>query len=221
VIEVDTLPKFVRGLDANVARWRMGVKFASRNVPSVFGKPHANEIIIENAFPQGVGGYVELTPPKGWQMEPRRIDFKLAADESAARPFAALLPFDASSGKAPIRADFVVDAERQYRFSVYLELNVGDGQIELETNTRLEEDGSLIVEQRMTNHSPSLVDFKCLLYAPGRRRQRTQVFRLGSNADVKIYRYPDGVQLLGSELWLRAEEVNGSRVLNHRFVVEQ
>ena len=28
-------------------------------------------------------------------------------------------------------------------------------------------------------------------------------------------------QLLGAELWLRAEEVNGSRVLNHRFVVEQ
>ena len=73
----------------------------------------------------------------------------------------------------------------------------------------------------MVNHSPTLVDFKCLLYAPGRRRQRMQVFRLGGSPDVKIYRYPDGAQLLGAELWLRAEEVNGSRVLNHRFVVEQ
>jgi hypothetical protein len=38
---------------------------------------------------------------------------------------------------------------------------------------------------------------------------------------VKIYRYPEGAQLLGSELWLRAEEIDGFRVINHRFVVEQ
>jgi hypothetical protein len=47
------------------------------------------------------------------------------------------------------------------------------------------------------------------------------VFRLGSSPDVKIYRYPDGAQLLGAEFWLRAQEVDGARVLNHRFVVEQ
>jgi hypothetical protein len=176
---------------------------------------------IRNAFPQGVGGHVEIIGPEGWQISPRKIDFKLGADETLAGRFDVALPFDASSGNAPLRADFVVDAERQYRFSVFLELNVGDGQVELETSTRLDDDGTLIVEQRMINHSDTLVDFKCLLYAHGRRRQRTQVFRLGGSQDVKIYRYPDGAELLGSELWLRAEEVKGSRVLNHRFVVEQ
>jgi hypothetical protein len=221
VIEVETLPKFVRGLEPRVARWRMAAKFASRNVPSVFGKPHPNQLHLQNTFGQGVGGHVELFGPKGWQLMPAKIDFKLAADEVLARPFESQLPFDASSGRAPIRADFVVDAERQYRFSMFLDLNVGDDQIALETNTRLEQDGSLIVEQRMTNHSSSQVDFKCLLYAPGRRRQRTQVLRLGGNPDVKIYRYPEGAQLLGSELWLRAEEIDGFRVINHRFVVEQ
>ena len=221
VIEVETLPKFVRGLNPSIARWRMGAKFADGNVPSVFGKPHPNRLNIRNEFPAGVGGYVELVGPKGWQLSPQRIDFKLGADEEVARPFDASLPFDANSGPAPIRADFVVDADQQYRFSAYLELNVGDGEIELETTTRLDEDGTLAVEQRMVNHSSSLVDFKCLLYAPGRRRQRTQVFRLGANPDVKIYRLPNGAQLLGGELWLRIEEVDGARVLNHRFVVEQ
>jgi hypothetical protein len=221
IIEVEPLPRFVVGVNPYIARWRMTAKFATNHVPSVFGETHGNEIKIENTFPQGVGGTVELVAPEGWQISPSRIDFKLAAGESIARPFEIALPFDASSGHAPIRADFVVEADRQYRFSVFKQLTVGDDVVQLETTTRLEGDGSLIVEQRMTNHGDSLIDFKCLLYAPGRRRQRTQVFRLGNSPDVKIYRYPDGAQLLGAELWLRAQEVDGSRVLNHRFIVEQ
>jgi hypothetical protein len=188
-------------------------------VPSVFGTAHPNGIELTNAFNQGVGGTVELSAPEGWQITPQKIDFKLAAGETVVRPFEISLPFDATSGAAPLRADFSVDADRLYRFSVDRELIVGDGLVQIETATRLEDDGTLIIEQRMVNHSPQLVDFKCHLSAPGRRRQRTQVFRLGASTDAKVYRYPHGSQLLGAELWLRAEEVNGSRVLNHRFIV--
>lgn len=220
-IDVDALPKFILGINASVARWSMETKFAVPHVPSIFGKSHPNRLEIRNTFPQGVGGTVRLVAPKGWQISPERIEFKLAVGETVAKPFEVSLPFDASGGAAAIRADVVVDADRQYRFSVDRELIVGDGEVEIETITRLDNDGALFVTQRMINHSPLPVDFKCLLYAPGRRRQRMQVFRLGANPDTKVYRYSNGAQLLGAEMWLRAEEVNGSRVVNHRFVVEQ
>ncbi len=202
VVAVGPLPKFVCGLSAHIACWRMSTRFTKLHVPSVFGKAHANQIEFRNCFPQGVGGTVTLVAPKGWSVSPPRIDFKLAAGETVVKPFDVSLPFDASSGLAPVRAEFTVDADRQYRFSTDRELIVGDGQVELETTTRLEADGTLVVEQRMVNHSPELVDFKCLLYAPGsgRRRQRLQVFRLGATPDVKTYRYPDGEQLVGAEL---------------------
>ncbi|HYO23700.1 MAG TPA: hypothetical protein VEQ85_02005, partial [Lacipirellulaceae bacterium] len=221
VVEVGAMPKFVLGLNASIARWGMAVRLTELHVPSIFGKAHANSIELTNTFNQGVGGTVELIGPKGWQITPPRIDFKLAAGESVVKPFEISLPFDASSGVAPLRVNFSVDVDRTYAFGIDRELIVGDGQVHIETTTRLEEDGSLIIEQRMVNQSMSLVDFKCLLYAPGRRRQRMQVFRLGGSPDTKIYRYTDGAELVGAELWLRAEEVNGSRVLNHRFVVEQ
>jgi hypothetical protein len=221
VIEVEPLPRFVVGVNPQIARWRLAAKFGTKHVPSVFGESHPNKLFIHNTFPQGVGGTVELVGPEGWQISPTRIDFKLAANETISRPFEVSLPFDASSGRAPVRADFTVEADRQYRFSVFRDLSVGDGEIELETNTRVEDDGSLVVEQRMVNHGDKLVDFKCLLYAPGRRTQRTQVFRLGGNPDVKLYRFPEGAQLLGAEFWLRAQEVDGSRVLNNRFELKQ
>ena len=159
--------------------------------------------------------------PEGWHILPEKIDFKLAAGETSSRPFEIALPFDANSGTAQVRIDFVVAADREYHFRVYRELSVGVGDVEIEVHTRLDNDGSLVVEQQMINHSEKNVDFKCLLYANGRRRQRKQVFRLGDSQDIKIYRYPHGSQLIGTELWLRAEEMNGSRVLNHRFVAEQ
>lgn len=221
IVKVDRLPRFVLGLNPAVAKWRMDTRFALEHVPSVFGAAHNNKLLLHNAFPQGVSGTIEIVGPDGWQITPGRSDFKLAADEKFAKPIQVTLPFDATSGTSPVRIDFTVDGERQYRFSVYRDMKVGDGQLELDTYTRLEEDGTLVVEQRMVNFNPEQLDFKCQLYAPGRRRQRAQVTRLGESPDVKIYRYPNGAELVGAEFWLRAQEVDGGRVLNHRFTVEQ
>ncbi|QDT71985.1 COG1470 family protein [Lacipirellula limnantheis] len=221
LVKVDRLPRFVLGLNPYVARWRMETRFAAKHVPSIFGAAHNNKLQLHNSFPQGVSGMVEIVGPEGWQITPARSDFKLAAGESFAKPIQVTLPFDATGGTSPVRIDFVVDGERQYRFSVYRNLIVGDGQLELDTYTRLEEDGTLVVEQRMVNFNSDPLDFKCQLYAPGRRRQRAQVTRLGPSPDVKVYRYPNGAELIGAEFWLRAQEIDGGRVLNHRFTVEQ
>ena len=221
IIPVGSAPKFILGLNRFVAKWRMNMQFTARNIPSVFGTEHANQVALTNPFSQGAGGSVTLTTPENWQILPGRIDFKLSAQEQSRRPFQIVLPFDANSGNALLRADFDILADKKYQFSVYRELVVGDEFIELELHTRLDKKGSLIVEQRMVNHADELVDFKCLLYAPGRRQQRMQVFRLGHSHDTKTYTYQNGHSLIGTELWLRAEELGGDRVLNHRIIVEQ
>ena len=222
VIHAAPLPCFVTGVNPHIARWRMAVNFATPHVPSIFGKAHPNELKIRNEFPQGVGGFARIRAPEGWQVAPDKIEFKLGEGHTESKPFEVSLPFDANSGDTPIQVDFTVEAERHYQFTVYRKLDVGDGFVECTIHTRLQEDGTLLVEQTMINRGPALVDFKCILYPPtGWRRQRTQVFRLGSRADVKIYEFPNGAELLGSEFWLRAEEVNGLRVINRRFLAQQ
>ncbi|MBX3424798.1 MAG: hypothetical protein KF688_03875 [Pirellulales bacterium] len=221
LLHADVMPSFVIGVHREIALWRMAVKFETQHVPSVFGKTHLNAIEIVNPFPQGVGGYVQIKAPTGWEVSPEKIEFKIGEGHKVVRPFEILLPFDANSGDAHVEANFVVEADRRYEFGVYRTLNVGDGLVECEIHTRLQEDGTLLVEQRMINRGAELVDFKCMLYATGRRRQRAQVFRLGARTDVKIYEYPNGAELLGTEFWLRAEEVNGLRVINRRFLAEQ
>jgi hypothetical protein len=220
LIEVDRMPIFVRGLNPAMAKIRMSTRFQNRSVPSIFGKGHPNKLFFTNAFPQGVGGAVRVVAPAGWSVSPDRIDFKLGNDATGERDFEISLPFDANSGVVPVRIDFDLTADQNYRFSVYRELIVGDGRLDVDIHSRLEENGDLVIEQRMINHAPELVDFKCLLYAPDRRRQRLQVFRLGGSPDVKVYRYQDAEDLVGAEMWLRMEEIDGPRVLNYRFTVE-
>ena len=224
VLEVTSLPKFVTGINAAIARMRLSAKFIETTIPSVFEMAHSNQIELVNTFDQGVGGTVRIVGPEGWQIVPDRIDFKLAAGDKAKRPFQIVLPFDATSGETPLRVDFEVNADKPYFFSVYRTLNVGDKNIELELTTRLADDGTLVVEQRMINHGIKPVDFKCFLYAPGseRRRQRMQVFQLTNNWDIKTYTYAHGEDLIGEELLLRVEELGGERrVLNHRVIVEE
>jgi hypothetical protein len=46
-----------------------------------------------------------------------------------------------------------------------------------------------------------------------------QITRLGRGEDRKIYVLPDAESLRGKELWLRAEQVDGLRVLNYKWTV--
>jgi hypothetical protein len=216
-IEVGPLPTFITGINEDVTRWRMAVRFAEQRMPSVFGKAHQNALYMKNNFAQGAGGEVRLNTPNEWKTFPQTINFKLALGEELPKPFEVTLPFSASSGQQEIRLDFDINIDRHYRFSVYRELDVGLGDVVVELTTKLDEQGFLIVEQRMSNHLDRIVDFKCLLHAPGRRRQSNQVFRLGRGQDIKRYRYANGSELVGKELWLRAEELGGQRILNYRF----
>ena len=220
VLEVDSLPKFVVGLDPQIAKWRMQVRFTEDSIPSVMGFEHTNRLMMTNTFSQGAGGSVQLTGPEGWQILPDHLNFKLSASESVRRPFQIILPFNANSGIATLQAEFNFTAGRPYRFNIFRDLKVGDQEIEIELDTRINEKGMLVVEQRMINHSAKLTDFKCLLRAEGHKTQRMQVFRLGNSYDLQTYVFPNGKQLVGTNLSLRAEEVGGSRVLNHRITIE-
>jgi hypothetical protein len=237
VIEVGPVPTFVLGLSEPVLRWRMALRFEHDHVESIFAKPHPNAIQFQNFFAQGVGGTISIVPQTKeehlerddktaegrslasdrWSIEPPDGTFNLGIREKKSFPFEVRLK-NAIFGEQPMRVDFVVDAEEQYRFSVYRTMWVGTGDVTIDIKTHLDKEGMLIVEQMMTNNSNRPVDFKCNLFAKGHRRQRSQVYRLGPTIDRKVYRYPNGAELVGKELTLEAEEIGGERVLKYRFV---
>ena len=220
VVPIDVLPTFVTGVHPAVARWRLAAGFADARLPSILGQAHRNAVRIKNTFPLGVRGRLRLVVPSQWHVAPQVVDFNLAAGESIERPIVITLPYHANSGSHDVRLDFEVTGDRAYQFSVYRRLQVGLGDVQLEVATRLRQDGYLVVEQRIINQSDTAVSFNSNLFVPNRRRMRGQVLRLGQGQNVQTYLLSDGEALLGKWLWIRADEIGGSRVLSRRFVAE-
>lgn len=238
-IEVGPTPTFLLGLHEAIARWRMSVQFEKRQVPSISSKPHHNSLHFKNFFPQGVGGSVKIVvlqdrggdtaggqeaaaatssfAPDRWTIEPPQATFQLAANADMKFPFDVKLK-SALYGKQPVRVDFTVEADEKFEFSVYCDMEVGTEDLTLDVKSHIDKDGTLVVEQFMTNSAPHLADFKCSLRAKRHRPQRMQVYRLGKNVDRKVYRLPDGSSLVGEEMLLELEELNGPRLLRYRFV---
>lgn len=231
-LQVSRLPTFVLGLHEAITRWRINVAFEAQRVPSVFGVPHSNSLKLANHFGQGVGGTVSIyvpdelndrrgsgVPNKRWSITPERGQFVIKSAGTFELPLEIKLD-EATYGRQPVRLDFELEADKAYKFSVWRDLFVGQDDIDIRLTTRIGDGGELIVEQWMANRASTPTDFKCLLYAPPNRRKRTQVFMLGSEGDTKIYEYAKGKELLGRELKLRAEEINGARTMIYRFIAE-
>ena len=131
-----------------------------------------------------------------------------------------VLDSNARTGLQPVRIDFDVTADRNFRFSVYRSIQVGLGDVMIELHTQLDSEQNLVVTQTLINQTDEFVSFDCLLFVPNRRRQRVQVLNLGRGRNTQQYFVPKGTELIGKTLWLRADEINGQRMLNYHLTVE-
>ena len=217
VLPIDTLPTFITGLSEAVARWQSAVAFENPQLSSVTGREQLVVLRLKNTFPQGVSGELTLHAPKSWGYDPRPTRFKVSAGEELQLPLPVTLMADANSGPQPVRLDFEVAG---YRFSVHRTLQLGLDDVQVEMTSQLKT-GSLVVEQHMTNLSDRPLSFQCVLFAPGRRRETRQILNLGRERTTLTFVLPDGEQLVGKKLFLRAEEIGGSRVLNYTLLAER
>lgn len=218
VLLVDQWPRFVEGISIPITRWRQKTQLAVGRLPIVYGRAQSNRLRWENTFAVPVSGEVTITTRSNWLTSPQRFVFQLAPGELAERDFAITLPLDAEAGRHPLRVDFHVVADRDYRFSSYHFVDVGLGHVYFQLTTHLDASGDLVVHQVLINETPDPVSFRCELFAPDRRRQFCQIDGQTTGRHTFVYRFPRGEELLGKTLWLRVEEIGGSRILNYRIV---
>jgi hypothetical protein len=119
--------------------------------------------------------------------------------------------------------EFELVADRPFKFSMFLPYRLGLGDVELQVVTRRTPDGRLEIEQQITNNTDPLeiLEFNCRLLIPGQIRQQHFVTRLGKGIDRRIYVVHGADALGGEDLLLRAEQVNGRRVLNYRIKIDE
>ncbi|MCE9528993.1 MAG: hypothetical protein K8R36_23345, partial [Planctomycetales bacterium] len=221
-IHVGTLPTFITGLDATVARFKLAAEFESPQVESVFSREQTIYLRLKNCFPQGMSGEVKLVPPAGWKlMDDQGSRFRLGAGEEFRLPIRIMLLAEASTGPQPLRLDFNLTSDRTYQFSVHRTLQLGLADVAIEMTSRLREDGFLEITQQLTNFTGKSLSFQCVLFTPGRRRETRQFVAPSSGQSPLLFLLEDGESLIGRKITLRAEERGGGRVLNYSLTAER
>jgi len=217
VIAVQQLPVFLVGLDGPITQWQLGVAFSPNRLASIPSALLPVTLELKNTFPQSISGRIKIRGPQNWYLEPRTAEFRLDPGASWKEQLEVALPNDVAGGRQMVRLDFEIQAERLYRFTMYRSLEVTLGDVLLEGQTALNNRGEMVVHQTLTNRGKKPAGFRCDLLAPDRRRQSTEVLIQPSSKSELKYCLPDGEQLLGKAIWLRAEEIDGPRVLNYRI----
>lgn len=220
VLSVGKMPLVIRGCSQAVARWRLAMNLESGRLASATGA-HREHIIGRNTFGQGVSGTVTLKVPAGWDVEPRVCPLEVGSGEAFRLPIQITLPANATLGTQKLTMDVEIDADRKYRFRVDRPLEIGLGDVEMFVVDRKLENGVLEIEQTLINRTSPLetLDFECSLFIPGSKRQNKLITRQGAGQCVKLYYAPNADAIKGQEIWLRAEQTNGRRVLNYRWTV--
>jgi hypothetical protein len=219
-IHVDTLPVIITGLNPHIAKWRMAFRYETAELASVFGQDQLANFRFTNTFPTGVSGKMTLHPPlRVWEVDPRVVQFKLASGKQQRAGVHVVLGANATSGRQAVPVRVELTADRTYAFVIYRDIHVGLGDVEIEMSASLDELGNLIVQQHLTNKTDEFVSFNCLLFVPGRRRERRQVFNLARGRTTNVFVLPQGSELVGRTLGLRAEEIGGARILNQHLTV--
>jgi hypothetical protein len=215
-IDVQRLPVFLTGLDDPITEWQLNVGFAPKSLPSIPTSTAAVVLELKNTLPRAVAAHVRIAPPRNWQVEPDSTEFRLEPGATWKLPLRVVLPNDVLAGPQMLALHFELQADRLYRFIAYRPIDVTGGDVDISGRALIDDRGQLIVRQTLENHGKTAVGFRCSLLAPGRRRRRTEVIVPPHAKSESIYSLSDGSELLGKPLWLRAEEINGPRVLNYR-----
>jgi hypothetical protein len=221
LVRAQASPVIVRNCSPGIARWYLALRFEKGRLASEYGQ-HEEAVLGVNSFPQGVSGVATLKMPRQWVLEPGQWTFQAGVNEPFRLPTLLTFPSDAALGTFPTQIDFEISADRPYRFTVHLPYRLGLEDLDVLVSSRLLPDGRLEVEQRIINSTQpvEVFNFNCQLFIPGRVRQKQFVTRLGQGEDKRSYYLEDGASLIGQELWLRCEQVDGLRVLNHRLTVK-
>jgi len=216
-IAIEQLPIFLSGLDGPVTQWQLGVALSPNRLPSIPSAMATVTMNLTNTLPQSIAGHVSIRGPKNWYIEPRTAEFRLDPGAPWTLPLEVALPNDVVAGRQMVRLNFEIQADRLYRFAMYRALEVTSGDVTFEGWAVLNRHGEIEVRQTLANQGRKEAGFRCDLLAPDRRRQSCEAIVQPSGKSEHMYRLPDGEQLLGKALWLRAEEIDGPRVLNYRL----
>lgn len=216
-VSVGPWPIFVHGVDLNIVRFHQEFELQLKNMDNALSLAQTIPVSMANTFPQNAVGKVSVVSPSLLNGERSENPLQLASGVQQLKSLPVFIRNDASAGSHRLRFDFDLTADKPYSFSIYRNMVLGMGDMELIWDTTLREDDWLELRVEIRNNTEDSVAFDCKLFPLGRPYQRFRLDESKPGSTVQELRIKLNQVERGSEAWLRCEQVGSGRVLNYRI----
>lgn len=218
-LNIGTMPIFLTDIDAYAAQIRASVHFDQPLVESSF-KPHIRKFMFTNPYPQAIGGTLRLRGPQGWTINPPTFHFTLNPGETFSRDVMIEFPYNSFAGVKTIDAEFDVQAERNIKFAVPVQLRLGLSDVGIQT-LAIRDGKDVFVQQMISNYGDKPIDYTAFAVYPGQARQERLVTGLDpGRTTIKRYRFTNVKLVPGGVVRSGIKETFGERILNEQVEIQ-
>ncbi len=220
-IKIGPMPRFIIGVDQALLNLRMSVAFDQDQLDSFLGQVQPLSLSFSNPTRDSLVGEVRVMAPERWSIEYPKRSWEMLGGRVTNESFNVVLGSSAKIGEYEVPIRFELQTVPPKRFTVYRTVGVGPAGLALKVNTRLVPNGNMRVQIEITNRSQRTLAYDCKIFPPLRQYQRRFITaRPGESIRRDIY-LPNGEDLVGGKMLLRAVEQDGRRILNYTVDVRR
>ncbi len=216
-LAIGAWPVLIRDVNVDVVRLRQNFRIELTHLASRLGERQDLPVSISNPFDKPLRGEVTLVSESLLGTGTVTVPLQIASLRQQALKFPIDLRRDASAGEHRLRFDFDIEADENYRFSIYRDITLGLGDIKFQWETTRRNANVVELRMDLLNNLGTTVSFDCKLFPPGMPYQRFQVSQANPGSTIRSFylNIPESENI--KECWLRCEGVGLGRVLNYRI----
>ena len=211
-------PHVLTGLDGDLLRFRLGVRFAGGGELRSAAGPQPLVVRAGNPFGAAVSATITPRVPVGWRIEPETAAISLNPGEVGEAAFTLRLPPHVSLGEHPVPLAVRLTGGPGGALTVPRTARVRLPGFSLTVADRPLPGGGWEVTPTLAHALPPDDEpaFRCDLLVPGAPRLSRQTAPLPAGSHALSFRLPASAAA-GETVWLRVSEVGGDRVLNLKW----
>ncbi|MFK8113366.1 MAG: hypothetical protein AB8B91_14270, partial [Rubripirellula sp.] len=219
-IRIGRLPIFIVGADPKLLAFRMSVDIENNQLDSLLGEDQNLTVQFTNPTRDSLVGSMRLRSPQAWRVSLAKRNWEALPGRTASEDFKVVLSNIAKVGEYELPIQFEVETVPPKLVTVYRKVQVGPDGLELKATTRLLPGGEIRVQIEFTNFSDIPQSYECMVFPPAGRQYKRRFMTIPPGETLRRdYYWPDGAELIGKKMLLRAIEQDGQRVLNYSIDV--
>ncbi|QDT01787.1 hypothetical protein K227x_01550 [Rubripirellula lacrimiformis] len=221
-VSIGPVPTFIIGADPSLLGFRMSVSLNPEKLDSLLGQIQTLSVQYANPTRDSMLGTMRIRTPDNWTVSSPLRQWEAAAGRSGSESFEIVLGNTAKIGTFQVPVQFELETIPPKLITVHRTMDIGPEGLELKVTTRLLGGNDLRVQIEMTNRSPRVQSYDCLLFPPPGRQYQRQFITIqpGETTQRDVY-WRDAKDLLGKQMLLRAIEQDGKRVVNYTVNVKR